>query len=66
MYDITDTTEALSLKVTSMPGIHKDRTVQIAITTPEGVYRQQLEMAEGQVTWVEIPLKLVNGRVVTG
>ncbi|MDR6397965.1 hypothetical protein ACTOWA_00325 [Herbaspirillum seropedicae] len=66
MRDITETIEDLGFKVTSEPGIDKDRYVQIAITTPDGVYKTQFEMVEGAVTWVDIPLKLVGGRIVTG
>lgn len=66
MRDITDTTEDLSFKVTSESGFDKSRGVQITITTPDGVYKTQFEMTEDKVTWVNIPLKLVGGRVVTG
>lgn len=66
MHDIIEQVENLTMQITTEPGIDQDRRLQITITTPDGTYKQRLEIDEGEIKWVSIPLKLSNGRIVTG
>lgn len=58
--------EDIHLQVASEDNGEGGRTVQLVFATPDGEYKTQFDIQGDRVKWVEIPLKIVDGKVCMG